>query len=263
MKKAVNVVGTIYAPEADCIINTRQVYYFLSSLLKHHPKITINLAHHNLYNVSGGDHFDTSFQEKFDLYEIKDTEYIERRDYFKIENTKRLILKYSPALLAILDVDMLIANPIILEDDFDIAFTLKHPGHTETHPINLGTSFFNIKATNKHDILRFMKGWLEAPITRDNEIYNEYISLPAILPHKAFEMDRIVHQDYICALVWKYKWFEEGIYEYNNLRIKILGHKYNHAWRFGDPLDEDVSIYHLRGEKQSKIDRTMELYEKI
>lgn len=256
MKKVVDVVGTIFATEEDSIIEDDQAFFFLKSLLKQHPEITVNLAHHNV------DLLDPN-QIRFDYYKIKNKEYLERRDYFKIENTKRLILKYSPALLAILDVDMLIANPIILEDDFDIAFTLKHPGHTETHPINLGTSFFNIKATNKHDILRFMKGWLEAPITRDNEIYNEYISLPAILPHKAFEMDRIVHQDYICALVWKYKWFEEGIYEYNNLRIKILGHKYNHTWRFGDPLDEDVSIYHLRGEKQSKIDRTMELYEKI
>jgi hypothetical protein len=260
MKKAIDVVGTIFAPENDGIIEKRQFHFFFMSLFRNNISTKLDLAHHNL-NM---DTDTTGIWEDFiNLYKISDEEYINRRDYFKIENTKRLILKYSPALLAVLDIDMLIANPIILEDNFDIAFTLKLPWQSEIHPINLGTSFFNIKATNKHDILRFMDGWLDAPISRDNEVYNEYTSLPAIQLHKKYEMDRIVHQDYICALAWKYKWFEEGIYEYNNLRIKLLGHKYNHTWRFNDPLDEDVSIYHLRGEKQSKIDRTMELYEKI
>jgi hypothetical protein len=256
MKKAVDVVGTIFAPEGDGIIEDKQAYYFLASLLKQHPEITVNVAYRNAKS------FDCH-QTRFDCYKMDHWQYRNRRDYFKIENTRRLILKYAPALLAVLDIDMLIANPIVLEDDFDIAFTLKLPWDSKIHPINLGTSFFNIKATNKHDILRFMRDWLEAPIRRHNEVYNEYTSLPEILPHKAFEMDRIVHQDYICALAWKYGWFEEGIYEYNNLKIKILGHKYNHTWRFGDPLDKDVSIYHFKGEKQSKLDRTIELYEKV
>ncbi len=258
MNRTVDIVGTIYVPEDGGIIEEDQIDYFLGSLQNNiDTRIEIAYNNANLSFIPDSGMY---------LYKIEDKDYIGRRDYFKIENTKRLIQEYNPyyhCLLAILDVDMVIAKLISLEDDFDIAFTLKHPGHSEVHPINLGASFFHIKKNNKNKLLEFMDGWLDAPISRDNEVYNEYMSLPAIRPHKKYEMDRIVHQDYICALAWENKWFKEGIYEYNNLRIKILGHKYNHTWRFGDPLDKDVIIYHLRGEKQSKLERSKELYKQL
>lgn len=252
MRKTVDIIATIFALEADKIIEEKQLEYFLQSVFNNDNKVKIDLAYRN---------FNIDYIDCFNFYKIKDDEYAGKRDYFKIANTKRVVSNINTGLLAVLDVDMVINKALVVEDDFDIAFTQRYLWTSSSQAINLGASFFNIKKGNKEKILSFIDEWLDAPIQRNHAVYNEFKTLPEIAAHDSFELDRIVHQDYICALAWKYEWLNPVIYDYNGLKIKILDYKYNFPWQFEQLVYDEISIYHLKGARNSKLKRTEKLFD--
>lgn len=193
------------------------------------------------------------------------------RDYYKIQYFKEIVTHYlNPGkVVAFVDADTVIAKPIDLPiDDWDLAFTIRHPWIGGSHYVNLGVWFANIRYDNINRLSWFMQTWLHTPLPgmRNDwaNHYQQYMRNEDIRHHTEgnFEFDRIVSQSVINSLC-AYDWTGLGTYNWDGLKVLILDERYNYTWKYEDPIRDDVYIYHLKGVGQSKSVRANHLIKEI
>lgn len=252
--------SSIYVPNGDVAIEKDSLLYWMKSIDNVYPFKYVNadIAMNDLEDAAirlGG------YGIKFSP--IKMNDFIGQRDYYKIKNNQRVFQDTKvDTTIVFTDIDTMVVKPVKffeLKRDWDIAFTVRHPWINEFHPINLGTFFVNKRKDNKHKLQGFLNSWsYDVECERDtagSKYFYKYINLPQIEPHQEFMMDRIVQQDYICALAYYEDWAVGEINEWQGLNVLLLDQRYNYCWKFNDKIDPQTYIYHFKGTQQSKTDR--------
>jgi len=261
---------TIYVPSTDVHINSGSLKCFvesISNVYEHEVLIEV-------YSSIDTDDVNYLFSkypcQTFTDRNINPEKFFGRRDYHKIEIFNQILSRVkSQQVIAFCDVDTVIAKPIKLpDDDWDLIFTTRHPWIGEPHYVNLGVWFANVRKDNKNRLSWFMQNWLHTPLwgMRNDwsNHYQTYMKHPDLKSYSEgnFEFDRIVSQSVInsfCA----YDWVGQGTYNWDGLKVKIMGEEYNYPWKFGNKMPEDTYIYHLKGTAESKVDRANYLLKEL
>ena len=251
--------STIISPEKDGIIEEGSYFEWLKSINDCYSEYNLSVKYKNIKTV-GNNHW-KNFKE------IKEIDYVGKRDLYNLGNTLDVINNHSKEdLLCFLDVDMFLVKPIELERDFDIAFTIKERSKSNTQITNMGAFFVNLTRNNKENIYDFFVSNII-----DTRVLNKaaegsvnfwkYMSLPEIKPHLDFLDDYIVQQDYVNSICFAKQWFEPGLYDLDGLKIRLLDERYNRFWYFDEPYNPDTYIYHFKGKRESKLGRVQKLKE--
>lgn len=257
--------STIISPESDGIIEEGSIDCLIKSIDKLYKDYSLDIKYRNVDPLRIKKLATNAKNVSFSR--INNESYIvgKNREYFKLTNFIDVFQKSKNGLICFLDTDIVMAKPIELDLDFDIAFTLRYNA-SETEITNLGVFFVNKTKDNSSRIIDFLVNMVSS--TRKLDMANpdsinfwKFMGLPELNSHLGYLDDYIVSQDFINSICYKRGWHSTGLNNFNGLRFKLLNSDYNMPWYFDQEIDPEVMVYHLKGRRNNKLERAKKLME--
>lgn len=259
--------STIISPESDGIIEESSIDYLINSIDRLYKDYSLDVKYRNVDPLRIKKL--ATRTKNVSLSRISTKDYIvgTNRDYFKMTNFIDVVQKSNLGLICFLDTDIVMAKPIEIELDFDVAYTLKYNA-SETEITNLGVFFVNKTKDNTSRIIDFLVNMVSS--TRKLDMANpdsvnfwKFMELPHLVNHLDFLDDYIVSQDFINSICYNKDWYSVGLNNFNGLRFKLLNSDYNMPWYFDQEIDPEVMVYHFKGRMNNKVDRAKKLMEML